>query len=145
MKVDGLAVILAIILLPIILVMTFYIQLQVNTIATENRYNANLLNATYDAMSAFEINTANEELSTVADSMRSIILASNNIFFNTLATNMGMSNASKEYVRPYIPAILYTMYDGYYIYSPTEKAEVAEKTKEDPGSELITKIGRAHV
>lgn len=131
MKVDGLGVILAIILLPIILVVTYYIQLQVDTIAKENTYNTKLLNATYDAMSAFEINTANEELSTVADSMRSMILASNNVFLNSLATNLGISNASKEHLQQYIPAVLYTMYDGYYIYAPTEVEQVAEKVKVD--------------
>ena len=139
MKVDGLAVVLAIILLPIILVVTYYIQLQVDTIATENTYNTNLLDATYDAMSAFEINTANEQLSSVADSMRSIVLASNNIFLNTLATNFGVSNASKEYIQPYIPAVLYTMYDGYYIYAPTETAIVAEKKESVEGSTDLQK------
>lgn len=130
MKVDGLGVILAIILLPIVLVVTYYIQLQVDTIAKENSYNTKLLNATYDAMSAFELNTANEELSSVADSMRSIVLASNNTFFNTLASNLGISNASQESLRPYVPAILYTMYDGYYIYSPAETAVVGEQLSE---------------
>ena len=139
MKLDGLAVILAIILMPIILVVTYFIQLQVDTIATENSYNTKLLDATYDAMSAFEINTANEELSSVADSMRSIILASNNVFLNTLATNFGMSNASKEYLQPYIPAVLYTMYDGYYIYSPTETPVVAEKKETDSDGLVTTK------
>ncbi len=141
MKVDGLGIVLAIILLPIILVVTYYVQLQVDTIATENSYNTKLLGATYDAMSAFEINTANEELSSVADSMRSIVLASNNIFLNTLATNLGISNASKEYLQPYIPAVLYTMYDGYYIYAPTETAKVAEKTERDNETGLITTQG----
>lgn len=141
MKVDGLGIVLAIILLPIILVVTYYVQLQVDTIATENSYNTKLLGATYDAMSAFEINTANEELSSVADSMRSIVLASNNIFLNTLATNLGISNASKEYLQPYIPAVLYTMYDGYYIYAPTETAKVAEKTEKDNETGLITTQG----
>ena len=70
-------------------------------------------------MSAFEINTANEDLSTVSDSLRTIIDASTNIFMNTLATNFGMSNASSSYLEPYIPAILYTLYDGYYISAPT--------------------------
>ena len=135
MKVDGLGVVLAIILLPIILVVTYYVQMQVDTIATENAYNTKLLDATYDAMSAFEINTANEDLSSNADSMRSIILASNNVFFNTLATNFGVSNANKETLRPYIPAILYTMYDGYYIYSPTVTPKVAEKKEEVPDDE----------
>ena len=129
MKVDGLGVVLSIILLPIILIVTYYIQLEVDTIATENSYNTKLLDATYDAMSAFEINTANESLSSVADSMRSIILASNNIFLNTLATNLGLSNSSKEYLEPYVPAVLYTLYDGYYIYAPTEIPKVARKTE----------------
>lgn len=144
MKLDGLGVILAIILLPIILVTTYYIQMQVDTIATENQYNTKLLDATYDAMSAFEMNTANEELSSVADSMRSLVLASNNIFLNTLATNFGISNASKEYLQPYIPAVLYTMYDGFYIYSPTETAKVAEKKEEEKnedGDKIITTKG----
>ena len=141
MKFDGLGVILAIILLPIILVVTYYIQLQVDTIATQNSYNTKLLDATYDAMSAFEINTANEELSNVADSMRSIILASNNVLLNSLATNFGMSNASKEYLLPYVPAILYTMYDGYYIYAPTETPKVAMNTKQKDDSELIITNG----
>lgn len=139
MKVDGLGVILAIILLPIILVVTYYIQLQVDTIAKENTYNTKLLNATYDAMSAFEINTANEELSSVADSMRSMILASNNVFLNSLATNLGISNANKEHLQQYIPAVLYTMYDGYYIYAPTEVEQVAEKVKVDESlTDMIT-------
>lgn len=144
MKVDGLGVILAIILLPIILITTYYIQMQVDTIATENQCNTKLLDATYDAMSAFEMNTANEELSSVADSMRSLVLASNNIFLNTLATNFGISNASKEYLQPYIPAVLYTMYDGFYIYSPTETAKVAEKKEEktnEDGDKIITTKG----
>lgn len=139
MKVDGLGVILAIILLPIILVVTYYIQLQVDTIAKENSYNTKLLSATYDAMSAFEINTANEELSSVADSMRSMILASNNVFSNSLATNLGISNANKEHLQQYIPAVLYTMYDGYYIYAPTETPVVAEKKEEDSNGLIITK------
>lgn len=141
MKLDGLGVILAIILLPIILVVTYYIHLQVDTVAKQNSYNTKLLSATYDAMSAFEINTANEELSSVADSMRSIILASNNVFLNSLATNLEISNASKEHLQPYIPAVLYTMYDGYYIYAPTEISVVAEKKEKDANSGLITTKG----
>ena len=119
MKLQHLTIIFAIIFLPIIIITSYYIQKQVDTIDLQLSYDSKLLDATYDALSAFEINTANEDLSTVADSLRSILEASNNIFFNTLATNMGISNASKSYIQPYIPAILYTLYDGYYIYSPT--------------------------
>lgn len=129
MKVDGLAIILIVIILPIILLVTYLIQMQVDTVATECSYNTKLLDAAYDSMAAFELNTANEELSTVADSMRSIISATNNVFLNSLATSLGMSNASKELLQPYIPSVLYTMYDGYYIYSPSEVPVIAEKQK----------------
>lgn len=120
MKLQGLSIIFVIIVIPMLLVLTYYIQLQVDTIKLQTSYDAKLLDATHDAMLSFEINTANEDLSSVADSLRTIIDASNNIFINTLSTNMGISNASKVYVEPYIPAILYTLYDGYYIYAPTE-------------------------
>lgn len=119
MKLQGVSVIFALIVLPLILVLTYYIQLQVDTIEMQNEYDRKLLDSTYGAMSAFEINTANEDLSSVSDSLRTIIDASTNVFMNTLATNFGMSNASKSYLEPYIPAILYTLYDGYYISAPT--------------------------
>ena len=119
MKLQGVSVIFALIVLPLILVLTYYIQLQFDTIDEQNKYDVKLLNSTYGDMSAFEINTANEDLSSVSDSLRTIIDASTNIFMNTLSTNLGMSNASKSYVEPYIPALLYTLYDGYYMSAPT--------------------------
>ena len=124
MKLQGVSVIFALIVLPLILVLTYYIQLQVNTIDKQNQYDVKLLNSAYGAMSAFEINTANEDLSSVSDALRTIIDASTNVFMNTLATNLGMSNASKSFVEPYIPAILYTLYDGYYISAPTRTPKI---------------------
>ena len=124
MKLQHLTVIFAIIFLPIILITSYYIQRQVDTISLQLSYDSSLLDATYDAMTAFEINTANEDLSTVSDSLRSIIDASTNIFLTTLSTNLGYSNASSSYIQPYIPAILYTLYDGYYIYSPSSSPVV---------------------
>lgn len=124
MRLQHLTVIFAIIFLPIILITSYYIHRQVDTINLQLSYDSSLLDATYDAMSAFEINTANEDLSTVSDSLRSIIEASNNVFLTTLSTNLGYSNASKSFIQPYIPAILYTLYDGYYIYSPSSSPVV---------------------
>ena len=124
MKLQHLTVIFAIIFLPIILITSYYIQRQVDTISLQLSYDSSLLDATYDAMTAFEINTANEDLSTVSDSLRSIIDAPTNIFLTTLSTNLGYSNASSSYIQPYIPAILYTLYDGYYIYSPSSSPVV---------------------
>ena len=129
MKLQGFTIIFALIAIPLILVLAYYIQLQVDTIKLQNEYDSKLLDATYDAMSSFEINTANEDLSSVSDSLRTIIEASNNVFFNTLATNLGMSNASKSNIEPYIPAMLYTLYDGYYISTPTQVPNVLTDSK----------------
>lgn len=129
MKLQGFTIIFALVAIPLILVLAYYIQLQVDTITLQNEYDSKLLDATYDAMSSFEINTANEDLSSVSDSLRTIIEASNNVFFNTLATNLGMSNASKSSIEPYIPAMLYTLYDGYYISTPTQVPNVLTNSK----------------
>ncbi|MBR3697491.1 MAG: hypothetical protein IKM97_04445 [Clostridia bacterium] len=140
MKIQSLAVIFAIIILPIIIILSYYIHREVDTIALQSSYDTKLIDATHDAMAAFEINTANEDLSSVADALRSIIEASTNVFFNSLATNLGMSNANKDYIQSYIPAILYTMYDGYYIYSPTRVPEVLIGS-DNNGEEKLVYIG----
>ena len=129
MKLQALGVIFVIIIVPLILVLSYYLSLQIDTITNQNKYDSALLGATHDAMASFEINTANEDLSTVSDSLRTIIEASTNVFINTLATNMGISNASKSYLEPYLPALLYTLYDGYYIYSPTQVPEMLTDSK----------------
>lgn len=129
MKLQAVTIIFSLIIVPIVLILGFYIQAQVDTIVLQTSYDTKLLDATHDAMAALEINTANEELSSVADALRSIISASNNIFINALATNLGMSNASQSMIQPYIPAVLYTLYDGYYIYSPTKTPVVLTNNK----------------
>jgi hypothetical protein len=139
MKLQSFSVIFTLVLLPLILILSYYIQLQVDTITLQKEYDTDLLNATYDAMSSFEINTANEDLSSVSDSLRTIIDASSNIFFSALSSNLGMSNASKSYVEPYIPSILYTLYDGYYIYAPTKVPTVL--TDSDGNAVLVGDLG----
>lgn len=124
MKLQSMTVIFVIIFLPIILVSTYYIQREVDTIALQTSYDTKLIDATTDAISAFEINTSNEDLSSVSDSLRSIIEASNNVFTTTMATNLGMSSATKSKILPYIPAVVYTLYDGYYIYTPTQQPKI---------------------
>lgn len=43
-----------------------------------------------------------------------------NTFFTSLASGLGIPGANPEKIMPYIPAIVVTLYDGYYIYSPSE-------------------------
>lgn len=139
MKLQGVGIIFALIVLPLILVLTYYIQLQVDTVEMQKEYDRKLLDSTYGAMSAFEINTANEDLSTVSDSLRTIIEASTNVFMSTLATNLGMSNASSSNLEMYIPSILYTLYDGYYISAPTKMPIVL--TDSDGNAVSLGEIG----
>lgn len=131
MKLQGIGIIFVMIAFPMILILSYYVQLQIDTITLQTSYDNKLIDATYDAVAAFEINTANEDLSAVSDSLRSIINASTTTFTNTLGTSLGLSNASKERIQEYIPAILYTLYDGYYIYAPTDMPVIKEDLATD--------------
>ena len=118
MKLQNMTVIFIIIMIPIILVVSYYIGLQINTITMQKNYTVKLQTAAKDSIQALEINTVewNSASSNLADSRRDV-LASINTFTTSLANNMGIGGAGKGRIQTYIPAIVYTMYDGYYIYS----------------------------
>lgn len=146
MKLQHIAVIFAIIVIPITLILSAYIGTQIDTASLQQSYNTKLMDATHDAVVAFELNTANNIYSANADSMRRDIQASINTFTTTLATNLGISSSNAQAIMPYIPAILITLYDGYYIYSPSEytyktkvKNEGNNKWEED------TQTGYTHI
>lgn len=119
MKLQNMSVIFIVIIIPIILVISYYIGLEIKTITAQNNYNTRLQTAVKDSIQALEINTVewNSETSKLADSRRRDVQAAINTFTTSLANSMGMSGASKERMQAYLPAIAYTMYDGYYIYS----------------------------
>lgn len=116
MKLQHLAIIFVIIILPVSLVISSYIQTQINTITLQTNYSSILQNATYDAVKAFELNTINNKYSTVSDSKIRDIEASISTFYTSLGTSMGASGYDQETLKQFIPAMVYTMYDGYYIY-----------------------------
>ena len=124
MKYQTFAVIFIAIILPLSMVLSFYIEMQSDTIALESKYESKLNNATYAAVSAYQMNSLNTQR-VAGESILNYVEASVNTFHTTLATSMLQSNASKTLFRPYIPAILFTTYDGYYIYSPYKAAETA--------------------
>lgn len=126
MNLSHLSVIFIIIIIPIILVTSYYISLQVDTANMQTDYNSKLLNATKTAIEAFEINTVewNSSYSETADSKRRDIMASINTFTTSFANSLGVSGTSQEDILTYVPAIAYTLYDGYYIYAPSETKEV---------------------
>ncbi len=118
MKIQNLAVIFIIIILPISLILTSYTQSQVKTLSLQISYDSKLNNATYDALKAFQLNTLNSSTSDIANSKLRDIEASVNTFFNSISSNFNMAGYNKDILKNYVPALVYTMYDGYYIYSP---------------------------
>lgn len=134
MKYQSLAVIFIIIILPISMILTSYVQNQVKTIQLQTSYDTKLTNATYDALKAFQLNAINSSTSDLANSKLRDIEASVNTFFNSMATQYNMAGYSKEILQEYVPALVYTMYDGFYIFSPftntLEKEDEGETYKD---------------
>lgn len=117
MKLQSLAVIFVIIILPISLILGVYVDNQIETLRYQNSYDTKLNNATYDALKTFQLNTINNSTSDIADSKIRDIEASVNSFFNSIASNFNMDGYNRDILKEYVPALVYTMYDGYYIYS----------------------------
>ncbi|MBO4815762.1 MAG: hypothetical protein J5507_02265 [Clostridia bacterium] len=125
MKMSNLTIVFLVIAVVILIVLTSYISLQIDTINKQNEYNSKLIDSTKQAIDAFEINTVewNSSYSGVQDSKRRDVMASINTFTSSFANNIGVGGTSKEFILSYMPAIAYTLYDGFYIYTP-------EKTKQ---------------
>ena len=116
MKLQQLAVIFVIIVLPISLVLSMYTDNNIDVIEAQADYDSILLTATNDAVNAYQMNTLRNGYSTINDSKIRDISASVNSFFNSLASGLGSSGYSKEDLESYVPALLFTLYDGYYLY-----------------------------
>ena len=139
MKLQYLAVIFVIIILPISMVMSSYIQNQIDTITLQTLYKTKLDNSTYDALKAFQINSVNNKYSSISNSKIRDIEASINTFYNSMKTSMV---SSKEDVQTFIPAILFTLYDGYYIYSSYDNIVQVEKAEDETIEKITTESNR---
>lgn len=120
MKIQNLAIIFVIIIVPISLVLSVYTQFQIKTIETQTVYDTKLTTATYDAIKAFQLNTANSTMSDLSNSKLRDIEASIVAFKNSLMSTFELRGYTEEDMNNFIPALVYTMYDGFYIYSPYE-------------------------
>ena len=118
MKIQSLAIMFIILILPISMVLASYTQSRVTTISLQSKYDSKLKDATYDALKAYQLNSLTSDTSDYANSKIRDINASVNTFFNSIATNFSTAGYTKTTLQNYVPAVVYTMYDGYYIYSP---------------------------
>ena len=118
MKIQNLAIIFLIIIIPISIVLSAYTQFQISTLSLQTLYDTKLTSATYDAIKAFQLNTANSTMSDLLNSRMRDIEASISTFKNSIMSTFKLNGYTEEELNNYIPALVYTMYDGFYIYSP---------------------------
>ena len=116
MKLQHLAIVFVIIILPISMVLSYYTGTQIKTIKQQQSYNSKLLTATYDSIRSFQLNTLNNKYSDLSDSKIRDIEAAISTFYDSLGSELGSTGYKEETLSDYIPAILFSMYDGYYIY-----------------------------
>ena len=117
MKIQGLAVIAIVIILPMAIILNTYSASQIKTLDLQISYDSKLQSATYDAIKAFQMNMSNSTTSDLANSKMRDIQASITTFYNSLSSHFDMAGYGEDVLKDYVPAIVYTLYDGYYIYS----------------------------
>lgn len=116
MKVQNLAIIFLVIVIPLTMILSYYLNLQRKTLELQAQYDTKLAEATKEGIKAFEVNTV--EWSNSKQDDRQNTKAMINAFITSLSNNLNVTGTAREFMVNYIPAITVTMYDGYYIYSP---------------------------
>ena len=137
MRIQDLAIIFVIIILPISIVLGAYTQMQISTISLQTEYDMKLTAATSDAIKAFQINTANSTTSDIANSKIRDIEASVSTFKTSIKSVFGMNGYSEDEMNEYIPALVYTMYDGFYIYSRFNNQNYLENGLDKNGQNIF--------
>lgn len=120
MKLQHMIIIFLIIMLPLALIMSQYTKLQIDTLNLKTKYDTALLSATFDTMAAFELNTINSDASSVVGEEIRDLEAVISTFTTSLSSGLGMSNSSSDIISNYVPAIVFGLYDGYYIYAQND-------------------------
>ncbi len=143
MKLQHLTIIFIIIMLPIMLILSNYIQTQIDIAVLRDNYTKSLIDSTHDAMVAYELNSMNNNYNQDANSKKRDVQASINTFFTSMSNNLGVPGYIKKYVEPYIPAIVFTGYDGYYIYAKTK--EIPRYTKQEEKADTTGTISEGDI
>lgn len=142
MKIQSLAIIFVILILPISLVLTSYTQSRVETLNLQAEYDSKLNDATFDAVKAYQINSFDTVISAdgLANTKIRNIEASVETFFNSISSNFSNLGYTKTTLQNFIPALVYTMYDGYYIYSPYTNTWGTDSDNDDIRREMEEQI-----
>ena len=117
MKMEHMTIIFLIIILPIMLVLANYTSSRISTLRMQISYDQKLDNATTDAVLAYQMNTFNGDESIFANYKIENVEAAVNAFYTSVRNNFGMSGYNNKSIQEFVPAIVFMLYDGYYIYS----------------------------
>lgn len=117
-KLQNITIIFIIIILPIVVTVSVYMNYELKTISRQNQYNTGIITATHDAVFAFEMNTKNDDYRSNPEKKRVSIKAAIKTFENSLSSdcNLGLYNTTE--IEEYIPAVAFCLYDGFYMYAP---------------------------
>lgn len=118
MKLQSLTIIFIIIVLPISLVLSAYIGYELKTIEKQNMYNTGVVKATHDAIFSFEINTNSDNYSNNPETKRDILKSAVKTFENSFSTTCNLGLYGNSAIEEYMPAMVFGMYDGFYMYAP---------------------------
>lgn len=127
MKLQHLTVIFIIIIIPITIVMSEYIRNKITIEETRMSYDNKLLNSTFDTVKAYQLNTVNNVFGDVETERVKNLEAAANTFYSSLSSNFNYTGYRSEVMKEYVPAIVFTLYDGYYIYSPYTNTLTSEE------------------
>ena len=122
MKLENLIIIFIALALPIILILSLFVELSVDTVANKIKYKTYLDKAAHETIVAYELNTTSDKYKSpdiTEDNRMRDIDASMNMFSQNMASFFGQSSASKSAIMTYVPCLLFTLYDGYYVYVPS--------------------------
>lgn len=133
MKLQHLTVIFIIIIIPITIVTSEYIRNKITIEETKIKYDNKLIDSTYDAIQAYQVNTVSNVFGDIETERVKNLEAAANTFYSSLASNFNYTGYKVDVMKDYVPAIVFTLYDGYYIYSPYTNTLTTEMlTKDTP-------------
>ena len=135
MKLESLIIVFLLIIIPISMVLSEYVDKRIEAEKREISYNTKLFNSTHDAIKEYQLRTVGNEFSDIISSKIIDIESAVNTFFISLGSNLGYSGYNTEAIKEYVPAVAFTLYDGYYIYSPYRNT-LTEVEKGKEGSEI---------
>ena len=123
MKLQHFAVIFVIIVLPISFLLSMFMQSKIDEINLKAEYDSRISDATYDGIKAFELNTNNENEKLTINQKEKEVKYAIETFYKTLANKFSYNGIDSNSLKDYTPALLFNLYDGFFIQSKYKNVE----------------------